>query len=123
METWSNTSLLRAAVAGDPKASEIFCVRSLPRLYRYLHFKCRQRGVPLDLAADFTQETISRALQEIAPGGNADSSPLLKNPPGWLFTVGLNLIRDWKKKSGRGRRALARLRDLVQTHGSQKARR
>jgi RNA polymerase sigma factor (sigma-70 family) len=115
MEQWPDDRLLREAHGGNPEAFTVFCVRSLPGLIRYLRSQCAQRGIPQDLARDFAQDTLMRALRQLREFEASAARPLPKVSVAYLFQIGVNVCRDWVKKNRRVK-AFEHIEDLPQEH-------
>jgi RNA polymerase sigma factor (sigma-70 family) len=113
MDRWPDDKLLHAAHKGDKRAFEIFCVRSLPALVRYLESQCVTRGIPKDLARDFAQETVTKALDQVRLYRVAGQRPLPKVSAAWLNQIGFNLIMDWlrgRSREEKAKRALGKIK-------------
>ena len=85
-------TLLKAAANGDHKAFESLCVVTLPRLLRLARAHCYQFRIPADLAHDFVQDTILRAITWLRDHKDA------KVHGGWLRRILLNMIRNWLRR-------------------------
>jgi RNA polymerase sigma factor (sigma-70 family) len=94
MERWPDDRLLHAAHRGNKKAFEIFCVRSLPGLIRYLESQCYAKGIPKDRAWDFAQETLTKALAQVSLYRDHGCRPFPQVSAAWLNQIGYNLIID-----------------------------
>lgn len=101
LDQMTDEELLRAARQGSVQAFETFCVRSLPRLRRYLRFQCGATGVPVDLAADFAQDTLTKALQWIRDQEKRPEPGPLRVSFSWLMRIGSNTVIDWIRKNHR----------------------
>jgi RNA polymerase sigma factor (sigma-70 family) len=93
--SFSDEELLREASGGNREAFGEFCVRSLPMLLRYARYHCAARNVPRDLAPEFCNEALLRALRHAA----LRSVP--RAPQAWFQRIVLNCIRDWQRKNQR----------------------
>jgi RNA polymerase sigma factor (sigma-70 family) len=105
IERWSDDHLLRAAQEGNDEAFRVFCVRSLPTLLSYLDLQCTRRGVPRDLAPDFVQSTVMKALDYLRSCRESADRPLPRVSVGWLMQIGFNLMMDWLRQNRRARKA------------------
>lgn len=84
---------LKAAVAGDDTAFAKFCARSMPSLLRIQQDRCRRFGIPPDLAKDFAQDALLRAVKWLRenPGKEVSTN--------WLSKVSRNVVFDWLRRS------------------------
>src|SRR5947209_5664398 len=82
-------------------------VRTLPILIRYLINQCKIRGIPRDLARDFAQETILKALAHVRMYHEEACWPAPKLSAGWLFQISYHLLVDWLRKHRRASKAQA----------------
>jgi RNA polymerase sigma factor (sigma-70 family) len=98
LERWSDEELLRSANEGNTRAFEIFCTRALPRLLEYLKQRCRRIGAPESLAEDLAQDTMLRALKQLADRDRGAIDNSFKLTASWLLTIGYNLLLDWKRR-------------------------
>jgi RNA polymerase sigma factor (sigma-70 family) len=105
MERWPDDRLLRAAHQGDGEAFQVFCVRSLPGLVSYLMAQCELCGVPIDLAVDFAQDTVIKALAQVRASREHAYRPFPKVSTAWLKQIGYNLIMDHLREAHRARSA------------------
>src|SRR5688572_7331639 len=87
--------LLEAAAAGDHQAFAQFCQRSLPTLLRVIHRKCRDYGIPEDLAEDFGHEAILQGIKAIRKRRYVFSSP--ESITHFLITISVRLLTRWMK--------------------------
>lgn len=101
MERWPDDKLLRSASGGNTDAFQIFCVRTLPSLHRYVKYQCRQRRVDVNLAEDFCHSTLIRAIDHINSCKEDGCRPLPTVSVAWIKQIAFNLIRTWQRDNKR----------------------
>jgi RNA polymerase sigma factor (sigma-70 family) len=114
MDSWPVDRLLREANSGNAEAFQLFCSRSLPGLVRYAAARCRDLGVPPDLADDFVHDAFLKAVRFLAKTETEEDGKALALSPAWLRTIIYNNIRDWRKKNRRNRNECDSDHDLNQ---------
>ena len=102
--------LLEEAVRGNEDAFSEFCVQVLPRLFGAQKARCQRFGIPLDLADDFVQETLLRAVKWV---NSHEARDLSVN---FLSKISKNVVVDWLRQRREVSNAEAR---LARTPGGQ----
>lgn len=88
----SDVELLIEALDGSTEAFTAFCVRVLPQLLSVQKTRCRRFGIPPDLAEDFAQETLARAIKWVNKNPN---SHITNN---FLSTISKRVVFDWLRQ-------------------------
>jgi len=87
-----NSGDLKAAVDGDESAFARFCTESMPSLLRIQQDRCLRFGIPPDLARDFAQDALLKAVKWFRENPGKEVSAH------WLSKVSRNVVLDWLRR-------------------------